>query len=133
MMFRRSLLLAAVIAAAPVAAQEVNPMVTPQTMRSTICVPGWTKTVRPPVSMTNAIKAKFIRRQGTTRPMRDFELDHIIPLCLGGAPRSEKNLQLQLWPEAKRKDKLEAELSHKVCAGQITLQKARAVMSNWRP
>jgi hypothetical protein len=133
MMFQRALFLAAILAAAPAVAQEANPAVTVDTLRSTICVPGWTKTVRPPASMTNAIKAKFIRRQGTTRPMRDFELDHIIPLCLGGAPRSERNLQLQPWPEAKRKDKLEAELSRKVCAGDIPLAKAQKLMKEWRP
>lgn len=113
-------------------AQEANPAVTPDTLRKTICVPGWTKTVRPPAEMTNAIKAKFIRRQGVSRPMRDFELDHIIPLCLGGAPRSERNLQLQPWPEAKLKDKEEARLSQAVCRGDIPLVKAQKLMIEWR-
>ncbi len=132
-MTRALLIAAALLCAAPSFAQEFNPTVTPDNLRRTICVPGWTKTVRPPVSMTNAIKAKFIHRQRITRPMRDFELDHIIPLCLGGAPRSEKNLQLQPWTEAKRKDKLEADLARKVCAGEITLKKAREAISAWRP
>lgn len=83
--------------------------------------------------MTNVIKAKFMRRQRITRPMREFELDHIIPLTLGGAPRSEKNLQLQPWSEAKLKDKEEVRLSRAVCAGSITLQKARETISAWRP
>ena len=36
----------------------LNPNVTQATIGSTICVPGWTRTVRPPVEYTNALKAK---------------------------------------------------------------------------
>ena len=32
-----------------------------------------------------------------------YELDHIIPLCLGGSPTDPSNLQLKPWDEATRK------------------------------
>ena len=53
----------------------------------TVCVKGWTKTVRPPFSITNAIKLAKLRERGLTAAGKSrFELDHIIPLSLGGSP-----------------------------------------------
>jgi hypothetical protein len=37
-----------------------NPDVTQDTISTTICVPGWTKTVRPPISYTNPLKRRLI-------------------------------------------------------------------------
>ena len=39
----------------------LNPAVTQPTIRATICKRGWTRTVRPPVSYTNALKAAAAR------------------------------------------------------------------------
>jgi hypothetical protein len=39
----------------------LNPAVTQETIATTICVPGWTKTVRPSARYTAAIKIKLIR------------------------------------------------------------------------
>jgi hypothetical protein len=57
-----------------------------------------------------------------------FEEDHLIPLAVGGSPRSPKNL----WPEkysgkwgARVKDKLERFLHDRVCDGSVRLAKAR--------
>lgn len=36
----------------------VNPAVTQANIQRTICVPGWTRTVRPPVPYTNALKIR---------------------------------------------------------------------------
>jgi hypothetical protein len=55
---------------------------------------------------------------------RYYELDHIIPLSLGGAARDPSNLQLQPWPEARRKDAVEMELSNAVCEGRMPLAEA---------
>ncbi|WP_255637963.1 hypothetical protein [Amycolatopsis sp. DSM 110486] len=63
-----------------------NPDVTQSNIHSTICVSGWTATVRPPTSYTNPLKVQGIA---------DYEEDHMVPLELGGAPRDPKNL----WPE----------------------------------
>ena len=46
----------------------LNPDVTQATIGSTVCAPGWTRTVRPPVEYTNALKRKQMRAYG--RPDR---------------------------------------------------------------
>jgi len=58
-------------------------------------------------------KPPIAARQGI-RDYWDYELDHKIPLCLGGADSLE-NLQLQPWAEAVAKD--EDDLCQAVCAG----------------
>ena len=37
----------------------LNRDVTQENIKQTICVPGWTRTVRPAVEYTNALKVKF--------------------------------------------------------------------------
>src|SRR5262245_22986271 len=77
-------------------ADMLNPDVTQATIATTICVPGWTATVRPPTTYTGPIETAQIARYGyTDRDPTHYELDHVIPLSLGGAPRAEVNL----WPE----------------------------------
>lgn len=53
-----------------------------------------------------------------------YEVDHLIPLALGGA-NSKSNLWAQPWPEARIKDKLEVRLQHAVCHGTIGIAKAQ--------
>jgi hypothetical protein len=117
----------------------VNPDVTQETIGSTICVPRWTSTVRPPTSYTNALKVRQIGEYGyaDTRTA-DYEEDHLVPLELGGAPHDPRNL----WPEpryeaggrtAGDKDSVENALRKKVCAGVLTLAAARDIMAtDWR-
>jgi hypothetical protein len=66
----------------------------------------------------------------------EYELDHYIPLALGGHPRSEDNLWLQSWDgewSARTKDWLEKKLQLLVCAGKLSLQTARnAIQDGWR-
>ena len=103
---------------------------------ATICVPGWTATVRPPTSYTNALKVQGIADYGySDTSLADYEEDHFVPLELGGAPRDPGNL----WPEprfgtktASTKDGVETKLKNAVCAGTITLSAARsAIRANW--
>ena len=67
--------------------------------------------------------------------MAEYELDHIIPLAIGGHPRKLTNLQLQLWDEengAKRKDRIEVKLQRLVCTDQVSLGDAqREIADNW--
>ena len=116
-----------------------NPDVTQSTIGSTICVSGWTSTVRPPTSYTNPLKVQQIAEYGySDTSTADYEEDHLIPLELGGAPRDAKNL----WPEprydaggstAADKDTVENALKKKVCAGTMTLATARHIMAtDWR-
>jgi hypothetical protein len=112
----------------------LNPDVTPETLGQTICVRGWTATVRPPVSYTNAVKVRLIREQGLPLELiGDFQLDHKMPLALGGAPSDPRNLQLEDEDDAERKDGVEKCLSKAVCAGRISLQEAqRRIWADWR-
>jgi hypothetical protein len=114
--------------------------VTQGTIGSTICVSGWTATVRPPTSYTNALKVTQIAQYGySDTSTADYEEDHLIPLELGGNPTSAQNL----WPEprygtggtgltAYSKDSVETKLKKAVCAGTVTLAAARsAIATNW--
>lgn len=107
----------------------INPEVTQENIGTTVCVRGWTKTVRPPANYTNRLKKEQIREYGykDANPA-DYEEDHLIPLCAGGDPTDPKNL----WPEpryshwnAKKKDQLEEALCSAVCRGDLSLAEAR--------
>lgn len=102
-----------------------NPDVTQQTIGTTICVPGWTATIRPPTSVTGPIKTERMAAYGDTLPRAAYELDHLIPLELGGAPRSILNLWPEPFPAASVKDALENKLKTEVCAGTVTLADAQ--------
>ncbi|MFD8704250.1 hypothetical protein ACFV1W_16760 [Kitasatospora sp. NPDC059648] len=113
-----------------------NPDVTQATIGQTICVSGWTATVRPSTSYTNALKAQQIVQYGySDTSLSDYEEDHFVPLELGGAPRDPRNL----WPEprygnepAQSKDSVETRLKNAVCAHKVTLDAARsAIASDW--
>ncbi len=99
----------------------LNPDVTQSTIRRTICTRGWTKTVRPPVSYTNALKLVQIHEYGFAGGPADYQEDHFISLELGGAPRDWRNLWPERRPRADRVDTLENELNAKVCSGEISL------------
>lgn len=113
-----------------------NSDVTQSTIDTTICVSGWTATVRPPTSYTNPLKEQGIADYGySDTSMSDYEEDHLVPLELGGSPRDPKNL----WPEphagsqtSSTKDGVETRLKNAVCDGRITLSAARsAIKKNW--
>ncbi len=111
----------------------IDPKVTQYNIWQTICVSGYTKTVRPSVSYANALKIQQIREYGyTDTNLSDYEEDHLIPLELGGSPSDPKNL----WPEPGKipnpKDKIENSCHDKVCNGQISLAEAqKEIATNW--
>lgn len=114
----------------------INPNVTQENIDENICVSGWTKTIRPPVTYTNKLKKQQIPGYGyaDTNPSH-YEEDHLISLQLGGNPKDPKNL----WPQpydgacnARVKDVLETKLKRLVCDGTVSLQEAQqAIASNW--
>lgn len=110
----------------------LNPDVTPATLKRTICVHGWTATVRPPTSFTD--KLRNADTPGGHKPL-DGELDHLVSIEDGGAPADPKNLWWMVYADhygARVKDVLETKVSRLVCKGQITLDQARAALSpNW--
>ena len=115
-----------------------NPLVTQENIASTICIVGYTKTIRPPVSYTTPLKHKQLYsgyNLGGDLSAKDYEEDHLIPLEVGGNPSEVKNL----WPEPRRitwgaakKDELENKLHLLVCSHQISLKAAQQVLAiNW--
>jgi hypothetical protein len=113
-----------------------DPRVSQDTITSTVCVAGYTKTVRPPASYTDAIKRDQMRAYGLTGAPADYEEDHLISLALGGHPTDPRNL----WPQPRRsiggraedKDQIEDALHRDLCAGRITLADAqRRIAADW--
>jgi hypothetical protein len=104
----------------------LNPDVTQANIRSTICRHGWTATIRPPVSYTNALKRRQMRQYGETGSMSDYQEDHLISLEMGGNPTDPRNLWPEPYPRAAEMDKIENQLNSEICDGQLTLAQAQA-------
>lgn len=112
-----------------------NPSVTQDNIKNTICVPGFSKTVRPPVSYTTPLKIRLMQSYGFTDSRSNYELDHLISLEIGGNPTDVKNL----WPEPGYgqynfhiKDRFENHLHNAVCGGSISLSQAqREIATDW--
>jgi hypothetical protein len=113
----------------------IDPRVTQSNVRNTICRRGYTASVRPPFEYTNAMKHRVMRIYGAKGSIHDYELDHLIPLELGGCPDCEANL----WPEprnvfpgASEKDEVESYLHAQVCSGAMPLAETqRAIAADW--
>jgi hypothetical protein len=107
----------------------LNPAVTQATIGRTICVSGWTSTVRPPESITEREKFASMRSYGDRGSMSDYEYDHLVALELGGAVNDARNL----WPEpggvSNPKDRVENALHRMVCNGHMRLADAQHVIA----
>jgi hypothetical protein len=103
----------------------LNPNVTQANIRSTICRRGWTSTIRPPVSYTDALKRKQMREYGETGPMSAYQEDHLISLEMGGNPTDPRNLWPEPYPRAAQMDQIENQLNSEICDGQLTLAQAQ--------
>jgi hypothetical protein len=115
----------------------VNLSVTPSNIRTTICVPGWTSTIRPPASYTTKLKIKQMAAGPYASPLgaSSFEEDHLVSLELGGHPQDPRNLWPQHWSRpqgAHEKDAVENKLHKLVCTGGMPLAQAqREIATNW--
>jgi hypothetical protein len=113
----------------------IDPAVSQQMVDGTICIVGYTDSVRPPVSVTNKIKTALLAAYGFPDIKSDYELDHLISLELGGCADCVANL----WPEpyniamgARQKDTVENYLHKAVCNGDITLSEAQLeIATDW--
>ena len=128
--------MAGMIETLAVAAVLLNPAVQPATISTTVCVANYTATVRPPVTYTNRIKYALLKQRGLSwSAASDYELDHHVPLALGGHPTNPQNLRLQPWAgpcNAHDKDVLESALHRAVCAGTVPLAVAQhAIDTDW--
>jgi hypothetical protein len=108
----------------------LNPDVTQATIGTTICVQGWTRSIRPPTEYTNALKLRQMRAYGETGPPSAYQEDHLISLELGGHPTDPRNLWPEPYPRAARVDAIENELNAQVCSGSLTLAQAQERESN---
>ena len=123
----------------------IDPTVTQRNLGQTICRRGgYTRSVRPPESVTERLKRRQVRQYGYAQQvghaglrLRHYEEDHLVSLELGGSPADPRNL----WPEPHRvvggwgshaKDRLESRLHTMVCRGQLGLTDAqRMIATNW--
>ena len=104
----------------------LNPDVTQETIATTVCVRGWTATIRPPQAYTDELKRRQMAEYGEQGSPHDVEEDHFIPLSIGGHPTDPRNLWPEPRPRADEVDKLELDLHEAVCAGELTLAEAQA-------
>jgi hypothetical protein len=112
-----------------------DPRVTQTAIDSTICVSGYTSTVRPSSSVTGREKIVAMRAYNAGGSTGLYEYDHLVSLELGGSP----NVAANLFPEpyagpygARVKDRLENRLHDLVCGHSLSLAAAqRAEAGNW--
>jgi hypothetical protein len=110
----------------------IDPAVTQANIGTTICHSGYTTTVRPPESQTQAFKFHDAYPAYGIASGTKTELDHLVPLELGG-----DNDAANLWPEVpptpNPKDSVENALHAAVCDGRMSLAGAqRAIAQDWQ-
>ena len=109
-----------------------NPKVTDATLAATICKSGYTKSIRPPASITKAEKYANAASYGYTGSLSDVEYDHLVPLELGGDPNDARNLWVEPGESPNRKDGIEHKLHQRVCDGVLPLPAAQeAIATDW--
>lgn len=94
--------------------------ITQADLATTICRPGgYSESVRPPEAETEPYKYADMRAYGATGSPAGYELDHLVPLEVGGSSDTRN-----LWPEpddhpspgvANSKDPVEDDLHDLVC------------------
>ena len=103
----------------------LNPDVTQTNIATTICVSGWTKTIRPATGYTNELKLRQMRAYGVGGSPTQYQEDHLISLELGGHPTDPRNLWPEPYPRAAAVDRIENDLNARVCAGELSLGSAQ--------
>ncbi len=97
----------------------------PDATKDQICTPGYSSSVR---NVPDSVKEQAYAEYGiTSHTTGEYEVDHLIPLELGGS-----NDIANLWPEPAEprpgfheKDKVENYLHDQICSGAISLQQAQ--------
>lgn len=98
-----------------------------------ICISGYSANVR---DVPQKLREEVFARDNIPypQPTGTTELDHIVPLCLGGS-NDEKNLFVEFAeprPGYKEKDKLENYLCDHVCSGEINIDYAQQrIAKDW--
>jgi hypothetical protein len=108
----------------------IDPAVTQANIGSTICRSGYTTKVRPPESQTEKFKWEVAEPAYGQHDVSG-ELDHEIPLELGGA-NDARNLWVEAGSIPNPKDAVEDVLTRAVCDGKVKLRAAQAAIAkNW--
>ena len=83
-----------------------------------ICTPGYSRKVR---AVPRSLRIEAYRKYGITSPNPgDYQLDHLIPLCLGGS-----NSIRNLWPQSYRTSPWNAHVKD-------VLERTKSGCFNWR-
>ena len=129
-----SMALALVASAAIAAPLPINPDVTPDHIGSTICVSGYSHSIRPQSQVTNAIKKQLLDEAGIPRwEIHDYVLDHVIPISSGGSPDDPRNLRLEPREESFLKDRAENRSHDLICTHRLGLREAQQMMwTDWK-
>lgn len=113
----------------------VDPTVTQLNIDETICRSGYSRSVRPAYAVTDMIKRRLMRSQHPGEQLTDYELDHLIPISIGGAPLDGRDLWIQRrrgQANASDKNILAYVLWRLVCEHRVPLQTAqRAISHDW--
>jgi hypothetical protein len=143
---RPSIVTPQIVPSAPAAAVRRNGCVVHGALPDPKCTPGTVMTVDLDVICQQSTNGRrqvsaAVHRQAFAdyglafpQPHGAFEVDHLIPLELGGDNAIEN-----LWPEAAEprpgfheKDRVENYLHEKVCAGKVSLSEAqRLIATDW--
>jgi hypothetical protein len=117
----------------------IDARVTQANAEDTICARGWTATVRPPEAVTERDTRQALAAYGYYAGHRVYQLDHLVPVELGGSNAGE-NLWLEVdYPGGSPrsgylnpKDRVEERLHALVCQGRISLARAQtAIRTDW--
>ncbi|WP_332756603.1 hypothetical protein [Sphingomonas sp. LB2R24] len=73
----------------------IDPAVTQDTIDATICRPRYARAARPAYAITGPLKRRMMDVQHPGERMADYELDHLIPISIGGASLDARDLWLQ--------------------------------------
>jgi len=113
----------------------IDPAVRQANIDGTICRPGYARAARPTYAVTDAFKRHLMDVQHPGERMADYELDHLIPISIGGAPFDPRDLWLQPrlgQANAGDKNDLAYVLWRLVCEHRVPLPTAqRAISKDW--
>ena len=110
----------------------ISPKVTQDTLDTTICKTGYTKSIRPSASITKIEKRENAMAYGYTGSLKDVEYDHLVPLEVGGDPNDPRNLWIEPGASPNPKDGVESRLHQLVCERRVPLAAAQeAIATDW--
>lgn len=123
--------------------RSLTPGVVSMVDSSRVCELGFSSTIRPKGRLWRHLRDEAFRRYHISRGHRSekdntgarhpaYQIDHLIPVELGGDPTDIRNLWPQPIASAKKKNVVENELHARVCSGQMTLNEAQSrIAKDW--